>query len=81
MIMEDLIKELQEKAGLTRDQAIRAIEVVKDYMKNSDAEIDWEKFFKEKLEDLREKVKTTTSKIVDAVDDIADQARNIFREN
>lgn len=81
MIMEDLIKELQEKAGLTRDQAIRAIEVVKDYMKNSDAEIDWEKFFKEKLEDLREKVKTTTSKVVDAVDDIADQARNIFREN
>lgn len=79
--MEDLIKELQEKAGLTRDQAIQAIEVVNDYMKNSETEIDWEKFFKEKLGDLRVKVKTATSKFVDTVDDIADQARNMFKED
>lgn len=79
--MEDLIKELQEKAGLTRDQAIRSIEVVKDYMKQNGTEVDWEKFFKEKLEDVRSKVITVSTKIADTVDDLAHQARNIFKED
>lgn len=79
--MEDLVKELQEKVGLTRDQAIRAIEVVKDYMKENGSEIDWEKFFKEKLEDVRSKVITVSTKIADTVDDLASHAKNIFKEN
>ena len=79
--MEDLIKELQEKAGLTRDQAIRSIEVVKDYMKQNGTDVDWEKFFKEKLEDVRSKVITVSTKIANTVDDLANQARNIFKED
>lgn len=79
--MDDLIKELQEKAGLTRDQAIRSIEVVKDYMKQNGSEVDWEKFFKEKLEDVRSKVITVSTKIADTVDDLANHARNIFKED
>ena len=79
--MDDMIKELQEKAGLTRDQAIRSIEVVKDYMKQNGSEVDWEKFFKEKLEDVRSKVITVSTKIADTVDDLANHARNIFKED
>lgn len=84
--MEDLIKRLQEQAGLTQDQAIKAISVIKDYMDKEGLEIDWSKFFKGKAEDFKEKAKELFSnvssqtqgysnKIVDKFDDLAEKAR------
>lgn len=84
--MENLIKKLQDEVGLTQDQAIKTISVVKDYMDKEGLEIDWEKFFKGKSEDFVEKAKglfqnmskqtqSYTDKIVDKVDDFTDKAR------
>ncbi|MBB4035724.1 hypothetical protein GGR21_001619 [Dysgonomonas hofstadii] len=84
--MENLINKLQSEAGLTQDQAIKAIAVVKDYMDKEGLDIDWEKFFKGKSEDFIAKAKelfqnvskqtqSYTDKIADKVDDFADKAR------
>ncbi len=84
--MEDLIKKLQDEAGLTQDQAIKSVSVVKDYMDKEGLDIDWEKFFKGKSEDFLEKARglfsnvskqtqSYTDKLVDKVDDFADKAR------
>ena len=50
--MEDLIKKLQEEAGLSENQALKVISIVKEYMDNEGHKIDWDKFFKEKYEDF-----------------------------
>lgn len=84
--MENLIKRLQEEAGLTQDQAVKAISVIKDYMDKEGLDIDWSKFFKGKAEDFKEKAKELFSnvsnqtqsysdKIADRLDDLADKAR------
>ncbi len=84
--MENLVNRLQNEVGLTEDQAIKAISVVKDYMDKEGLDIDWEKFFKGKSEDFLEKAKglfsnvskqtqSYTDKIVDKVDTFADKAR------
>jgi len=84
--MENLVKRLQEEAGLTEDEAIKVISIVKDYMDKEGMEIDWEKFFKGKTEEFLERTKGLfqnvskhtqgyTDKFVDKVDDLADRAR------
>jgi len=84
--MDNLINKLQEEAGLTQDQAIKAIVIVKDYMDKEGLDIDWEKFFKGKSEDFIKKAKdmfqnvskhtqSYTDKIVDTVDDFTEKAR------
>jgi len=84
--MEDLFKKLQDEAGLTQEQAVKAVSVVKEYMDKEGLEIDWEKFFKGKAEDFKEKAKNLfsnvskhtqdyTEKFTDKVDDFADKAR------
>ena len=55
--MENLIKRLQEEVGLTEDQAIKTLSVVKNYMDKEGLDIDWEKFFKGKAEDYLSKAK------------------------
>lgn len=84
--MENLIKRLQDEAGLTQDQAIKALAVVKDYMDKEGLDIDWEKFFKGKGEAFFEKAKglfasaskqtqSYADKLSDKVDNISDKAR------
>ncbi|WP_185154643.1 hypothetical protein [Dysgonomonas sp. 511] len=85
-VMENLIKKLQDEVGLTQDQAIKAVGVVMDYMDKEGLDIDWEKFFKGKSEDVVNKVKSFfsnvskqtqsyTDKLADKVDDIAEKTR------
>lgn len=85
-VMENLVKRLQDEAGLTEEQAIKAISVIKDYMDKEGIEIDWGKFFKGKAEDFKEKAKELFSnvsdqtqsyseKIADKLDDLAERAR------
>lgn len=84
--MENLIKKLQDEAGLSEDQAIKVVSIVKDYMDKEGLDIDWEKFFKGKTDDFLEKAKGLfqnvskqtqdyADKVADKVDDIADKAR------
>ncbi|MFV0417668.1 MAG: hypothetical protein ACK5KT_02895 [Dysgonomonas sp.] len=84
--MENLIKKLQEEAGLTQDQAVKAISVIKDYMDKEGLEIDWSKFFKGKADDFTERAKELfanisdqthnySEKIADKLDDFAEKAR------
>ncbi|MDR2947953.1 MAG: hypothetical protein ACK5KL_08530 [Dysgonomonas sp.] len=84
--MENLIKKLQDEAGLTTEQAVKAVSIVKDYMDKEGLDIDWDKFFKGKTEDFLSKARNLfsdvskqtqsyTDKFVDKVDDIADKAR------
>jgi len=84
--MENLIKKLQVEVGLTEDEAIKTVSVVKDYMDKEGLEIDWDKFFKGKSEEFLSKAKVLfsdvskqtqsyTDKFVDKVDEFADKAR------
>ncbi|WP_029904482.1 hypothetical protein [Prevotella sp. 10(H)] len=84
--MENLVKRLQTEVGLTEDEAIKSISVVKDYMDKEGLEIDWEKFFKGKSQEFIVKAKEMfesiskhthvyTDKFVDKVDNFTDKAR------
>lgn len=84
--MENLVKKLQEEVGLTEDEAIKTISVVKEYMDKEGMEIDWEKFFKGKTEEFLAKAKILfsniskqtqpyTDKFSDKMEDIASKAR------
>lgn len=84
--MENLIERLQVEAGLTEEQAVKAISVVKDYMDKEGLEIDWGRFFKGKAEEFKEKAKvlfsnvsshtqTYSEKFADKFDDFTDKAR------
>lgn len=88
--MENLIKRLQDEAGLTEDQALKTIDVFKDFMDKEDLKIDWPRFFKGKYEDLSDKAKALydkfynsmstesqsyADKIVNKVDELASKAK------
>lgn len=78
--MENLVNKLQEEADLTEEQAIKVLSIVKDYMDNNDVKIDWNKFFKGKLNEFSEKFQELSSKVnekaepyVDKVSDAVDE--------
>lgn len=94
--MDDLVKKLEEEIGLSQDEALKAILIIKDYMDNKGVDIDWNTLFKGKSEDFIDKAKGIfsnvtkqtqdyTDKIVDKIDSLADKARkgakDIFNEN
>ncbi|NDW09303.1 hypothetical protein [Dysgonomonas sp. 520] len=74
--MEDLVKKLQTEAGLTDEQAQKAIKVVKEFMDKEGLNIDWEKFFKGKYEDMSEKAKSLFNKLTDKAEDLIDKAKD-----
>lgn len=84
--MENIVKRLQDEAGLTEEQAIKALAVVKDFMDKEGLSIDWSKFFKNKYEDLTDNLKDLykkltgqsqgyTEKISDTVDNLTSKVR------
>lgn len=52
--MENLIKKLETEVGLTNEQALKAIKVFQEYMKDNDLTIDWGDFLKAKSEKVSE---------------------------
>ena len=89
--MENLIKKLQDEVGLSQEQAIKTMSIVKDYMDKEGIEIDWEKFLKGKYQDLFSRAKSLyenytqkteeySYKIADKVEDIAIQAKRTARD-
>ncbi len=89
--MENLIEKLQKEAGLTEDQAINAIAVIKDYMDEEGISIDWNVFFKGKYneflkrsksiaENISHKMDDLSDKVSDKVEDISTQAKRTVRD-
>lgn len=89
--MENLIKKLQDEVGITEEQAIKAITLIKDFMNKEGMDIDWESFFKGKYEDLKEdaksffdklsdKAKEYTTKVSDKVEDLSTDAKRKARD-
>ncbi len=89
--MENLIKRLQEEAGLTEEQSFKALSVVKDFMDKENLDIDWEKFAKGKFEDMKgsvsslfhkvsEKAGDWSDKISDTLKDLSDQAEQKIKD-
>lgn len=89
--MENLLKRLQDEAGLTEEQAAKAFTVVKDFMDKEGFDIDWEKFFKEKYKDFKGQAKTFfdvlsdkagkySNKLEDKVEDLTIQAKRTARD-
>lgn len=85
--MDNLLKKLQEEAGLSEDQSVKALKVIKEYMDQENIDIDWNKFFKGKFEDFKDqgqsffksfmnKAQQYSSKLGDKVEDIASQAKD-----
>ncbi len=89
--MENLLKKLQEEAGLSEEQAAKALVVVKDFMDKEGFDIDWEKFFKGKYDDfkgqaksffdiLSDKASKYSDKLEDKVEDLTIQAKRTARD-
>lgn len=89
--MENLLKRLQDEAGLSEEQAAKTLSVVKDFMDKEGFEIDWEKFFKEKYKDFRGQAKSFfdvlsvkasrySEKLEDKVEDLTIQAKRTARD-
>lgn len=85
--MENLITKLQDEVGLTEEQAIKSLKMVKEYMDQEGIEIDWDKFFKGKFEDFKSqsqsffknimsKAHDYSNKIGDKVEDLTEQAKD-----
>lgn len=89
--MENLLKRLQEEAGLSEEQSAKVLVVVKDFMDKEGLDIDWEKFFKGKYGDLKGQAKSLfdtisskaneySNKLEDKVEDITIQAKRAARD-
>lgn len=89
--MENLLKKLQEEAGLSEEQSAKVMVIIKDFMDKEGFDIDWEKFFKGKFEDFRGQAKSFfdslshraaeySDKLEDTVEDLAIQAKRTARD-
>ena len=78
--MDNLIKRLQNEAGLTQEQAIKSLSIVKDFMDKEDIKIDWEKFAKGKYENFTDKAKEMYDNISDKAEDLATEAQRKMRD-
>ena len=89
--MENLIKKLQSEAGLTEEQALKALSVVKQHMDTEGIDIDWEKLFKGKYNEFKDTVKSLfenysqqaeeySNKLTDKVEDLATQAKRTAQD-
>lgn len=82
--MENLVKRLQTEAGLTEDQAVKAIAVMKDFMDKEGLTIDWNNFFKGKYSDFKDQTKSfvayMSNKVSGKVEDMSTQAKRAARD-
>ncbi|NDW18092.1 YtxH domain-containing protein [Dysgonomonas sp. 216] len=66
--MENLVNRLRQEAGLTEEQSLKVIAIIKDFMDKENMDIDWNKFFKGKYQDFIDRAN-------DLFDDVSDQAQ------
>lgn len=86
--MEDLLKRLQNEAGLTQYQAEKVMSIIKDHIEREGVNfgVDWKRFFKGKSKEfidkadevfsnVSENTKDYTDKFSDTMETFADKAR------
>lgn len=89
--MENLLKRLQNEAGLTEEQATNALRVIVDFMDKEGIDIDWDKFLSGKYEKFREqsqsffdslakKTREYTNTFSDKTEDIITDAKRKIRD-
>lgn len=82
--MENILEKLQNEVGLTKDQAMKTLSVLKDFMDKENIHIDWNKFFKGKYENMKESISTFFSNMSDKAEDfgnkISDKVGDISAE-
>lgn len=62
--MDELIKKLQNEAGISEQEAISSISIIKKYMDEHRPEINWERFFIEKHNCITEKTKELYAEMI-----------------
>lgn len=75
--MENLVEKLQKEVGLSEEQSLQVISVVKEFMDDEGITIDWDKFIKGKYKALikqaNEKFKSAARKMDDLSDELSDK--------
>lgn len=82
--MENLIKRLQSEAGLTEEQAKKAVMVVMDFMEKEGMDIDWSEYLSGKYEKFKEQSQTffdsVAKKSKEYSNTLADKAEDLVTE-
>lgn len=85
--MDSLIKKLENEVGLTEEQAIKSIQIIKNYIVENGSTSNHEKSIKDRYGDLKSVYKNMTDKLVDKIDnlttqtkDLSHKASNMFKE-
>lgn len=78
--MDKLIDKLREEAGLTEEQAIKVLSIVKEHMDNSDLKIDWNKFFKGKFDEFTVKFQELSNKVNEKAEPYVDKVADVVDE-
>lgn len=71
--MENLVQKLQNEAGLTEEQAINSLKVIKNFMEEEGLQIDWDAFVEGKYDDAKEDAKSLINKLADKTKEYADK--------
>lgn len=71
--MGNIIERLQKEAGLSEEQAMKTLSVLKDFMDKEDIHIDWDKFLKGKYESFKSTITSFFGKISDKAGDLGDK--------
>ncbi|WP_080904263.1 hypothetical protein [Parabacteroides sp. Marseille-P3160] len=78
--MDNLIKKLEEEAGLTEEQAVKAVVTIKNFMDKEGLKIDWGKFFNQKVDQYSDKAKELFNQLIDKTDNLMDKAREGIKD-
>ncbi|MDL2290187.1 hypothetical protein LJB95_02150 [Paludibacteraceae bacterium OttesenSCG-928-F17] len=88
--MENLIKRLQNEAGLTEEQAHKAWEIMRDFL-DEEGFVDYNKIFKDKYDEFKDSTKSFITdvsgkaedfgeKVADKVSDMSIHAKRMARD-
>lgn len=88
--MDTLISKLEKEAGLTQEQATKAVQCMQQYMKDNDLHIDWSEFVKTKSKKLGDQAKnafdqlfgdaTWADKAAENINDFTEKAKQTIKE-
>lgn len=78
--MVNLVDRLRDEADLTEEQALKVLSIIKEHMDNNDMKIDWNKFFKGKLDDFTEKIQEISSKVNEKAEPYVDKVSGAVDE-
>ncbi|MCD7971354.1 MAG: hypothetical protein LUG18_01625 [Candidatus Azobacteroides sp.] len=78
--MENLLHRLENEAGLSQQQAVESMRVMKSYLDDEGANVDWNHLFKGELEDGKEKADGFFDNLADKTRDMADKVKDKLQD-